>query len=246
MLYAAIAILFTIAVTGFILVLIIHIKKERNETPVRVNNSAAQILDVYKEKEQGLNGRMDVWEKKDDCFYRVTFKLIDGTVLKCKADTRIGDRLMRGNTGILTYLGERVLDFVKDDSITIMKQARIIKKRIKSGPTVSFYCSFPTLGIEIPANRKKLLDLEEILSYADNIFLNNAECFFGMINQAGIILQFFYDGKSDIVELDMPQPERRGSFAGELKSTLEIKKCIEHYFEGKDIKTLYNLEYYQW
>lgn len=117
----------------------------------------------------------------------------------------------------------------------------------KTGKTVKFYASAPSLGVEIPIEEPILCDYEEVCAFVDRISDSTGDNFFVLEDEGGNCIQFMHDGDgSERLDLDIPVAAEKGSYRGEFSSLKDAKACIRSFYSGVNIAFDYPVTFETW
>lgn len=116
----------------------------------------------------------------------------------------------------------------------------------KSGKTVRFYASAPSIGVEIPSSDPVDCDYEEICAFVDRIYDNTEDNFFVLEDDKGNCIQFCHSGMDESIELDIPVADEKGSYKGEFTNLKDVKTCIRSFYSGVNIAFDYPVKFETW
>lgn len=139
-----------------------------------------------------------------------------------------------------------------DQKETVPRQAAPVSRDLfftkeeKTGRTVKFYASAPSIGVDIPVDEPIDCDYDEICSFVDRIYDNTEDNFFVLEDDRGSCIQFFHDGISERVELDIPVAGQKGSYKGEFTDIRDVKSCIRSFLSGMDVSFNYPVKFEDW
>ena len=167
-------------------------------------------------------------------------------VVTCKKKMYLS--LLPGFYGDLVYKGTRLISF---NRLKEHEEARLLQrleegyffqnKGIKQNP-LKFYCDSPDLGVHIPADQPIDCDVNEVIKYVNRMFENQTENFFGLDNGT-MEVQFFHDGVSQNVLVDIPAMQINGTYQTMLKGINQVKTIVRTFYHGDDIFKLANFEF---
>lgn len=134
---------------------------------------------------------------------------------------------------------------VKENKITKLTKTTS-KNKNNRGNTLKFYGYSPNEGIEIESDKAIMYDIDKIVSFAEQMHDNYIYNFFVLENNKGEVIQFLNDGKSETIKLDIPIPEKQGSYEKIIINIEEVKEIVTLFSDGDDILNKYDLSFNIW
>ncbi len=172
----------------------------------------------------------------------------DGIFMLFSCGEKPYKKLIVGYYGQFTYKANILLDFRRNKSHELERQRMkedkpyFFKNRETKGKTVGFEVEAPSFQIKILHDSMIQCDLDEVLEYAKHMFENTAENNFGLKDGERYI-QFFNNGKDEVVWLDIPAKEKLGIYQGKIDRVEDLFEIIEAFFEEKNILDLIDTEF---
>ena len=183
----------------------------------------------------------------DHTQYFVEFYTDFGKTLVLTCNKRTYSTLLPGHYGDLVYKGTKLISFIRLVGHEEAKQERLNEEGYffqKKGPKntgVFFYCDAPSLNIKIPTDQPIEVDYGEVKNYLSRLFDNETDNFFGLDNH-NMTIQFWHDGKTDEIGIDIPVPSENGSYQAIINGIDTCLEIVEAFFEGESVYRLANFE----
>lgn len=221
-------------------------KKQKATPEIRTTAKVARL-----NEQQNSSLSVDSANARTDSVYYVDFVLADKSKVTFKVGKKQFLSLNKGDSGTLTYKGNKLIDFDKSVvAAPVQKQTFQTAKYFfsnaqKSGLLVKFYADAPGLDISIPSDAQIDCDFAEVSKFLNRWFGSGADSFFGLEKSTGEIIQLSNDGKSQTTEIDIPQPGGY-SYKGMIYSAGEALDCVKDFFNGADLIGRYKLTLEKW
>ncbi len=237
-----------VLVVAFIAIIAAMIKvskntKEQKNAPEVVTN--AKVLKAYSQSHEMQT--VDSANAQTTSSYYIEFLLDDKSKKKFKVKKKVFLKVHDGNYGRLTFKGYKLLDFVVIENKAISssknKTKYFFQKGAKDGITVKFYADAPSLNVSIPSSAPVECDYDEVCNYIKRL-PSSCDNFFCLEKTNGDIIEFSNDGKSTIIEINMPL-EDGYSYEGKVHSFEELERCVKDFFDGFDLASKYYLQLQQ-
>ncbi len=218
--------------------------KEQKNAPEVVAN--AKVLKSYSQSHEMQT--VDSANAHTTSSYYIELLLDDKSKKKFKVKKKLFLKVHDGDYGRLTYKGYKLIDFVviENNAISSSKKEKtkyFFQKGVKDGITVKFYADAPSLAVVIPSSAPIECDYEEVCNYIKRL-PNSCDNFFCLEKSNGDIIEFSNDGKSTIVEINIPLDDRY-TYEGEVQTFEELERCVKDFFDGIDIASKYYLQMQQ-
>lgn len=207
-----------------------YVRAEVVKTDTRANNMSLQ---------KGLN--------YDHTKYFIEFYTDFGKKLVLITNKRTYSTLLPGFYGDLVYRGTKLISFVRLVGQEEAKQERFneegyfFQKKNHKNTGIYFYCDAPSLNINIPSNQPLEVDSGEVKNYLSRLLDNTSENFFGLDN-GNMVIQFWHDGNTDDIGIDIPVPRQNGSYQAMIKGIDKCVEIVEAFFEGESVYNMANFE----
>lgn len=236
-----------IVIVGAIIAVIAAMIKIKNNVTEQKNapeiTANAQIIKTYSQSYESYT--VDSANARTTSTYYIEFLLESKNRETFKVSKKLFLSVHDGDKGILTYKGNKVIEFQVTDtsceSNNIESKAKyFFQNSQQNGMTVKFYAEASDIDVNIPSTAPIECDYDEICNFVEQIPNITGDNFFSLEKQNGEIIQFSNDGKSDSIEIDIPL-ENGNSYIGELESIQELKNCIMAFFDGENIAEQYGL-----
>jgi hypothetical protein len=183
----------------------------------------------------------------DHTQYFVEFYTEGGERLTLTCNKRTYHNLLPGFYGDLVYKGTKLLSFHRLEEHELRKQEDInqngyfFQKRYPVPTGIQFYCDAPSIGVKIPTNDPIEVDVDEVKKYLSRLLENKTENFFGLDN-GNMVIQFWHDGNTEQIGIDIPVPEKNGSYQALIQGIDKCIEIVEAYFDGYSVYELANFE----
>ncbi len=178
----------------------------------------------------------------------IQFLRDDGVFMLLDCDAKTYKKVFTGYYGDITYKANCLLDFRRrksheEERRRLQEEEKyFFKNKGTLENTVGFYVDAPSLKLQIPSDQMIQCDIFEVKNYAENMFENSGENFFGL-DDGKRIIQFINDGNNKSVLIDIPVPEMDGAHQGIIEGMYELLRAIDIYFEGKDLFEITDFEF---
>lgn len=179
--------------------------------------------------------------------YLIQFLRDDGVFMLLDSEEKTQKNIHVGYYGDITYKANVLLEFKRrkkheEERRRLQEEEPLFfKNKGTQGKTVGFYVEAPSFKLNIPAEQMMQCDRYEVKNYADRMFQNTKENFFGL-DDGQQVIQFFHQGKGEQVSIDIPAEGGNGSYQTEIDGMYDLLHIIDLFFEGGNIMEAYHFE----
>jgi len=180
--------------------------------------------------------------------YLVQILRDDGVFMLLSCDDKQYNKLVTGYYGQFTYKANVLIDSRRNKSRELERRQTkeetpyFFKNRTTKVETIGMFLEAPSFQIKVSADKPLQCDLDEIKNYVNHMLENTGENNFGLINN-NLTLQFFNNGKDEVIWIDLIDPQVSGVYQGSLNRFDDLYELIEAFFSGRDIREFIKLEY---
>ncbi|NCU32891.1 MAG: DUF2500 family protein, partial [Candidatus Moranbacteria bacterium] len=206
-LLVAVVLIGSLVAVGFAIVKVQKNIKEQNDSPeIRTN---AKAIRTYSNSQESYT--VDSANSHTTSTYHIEFLLGDNSKKTFKVNKKLFLSTNDNDNGILIFKGNKIIEFQKDikSNLTDTNQTKnkgsfFFQNAQKNGMTVKFYADAPSINITIPSNAPIECDYDEVCKYVDQMPIKMTDNFFSLEKSNGEVIEFSNDGKSSIIEIEIP------------------------------------------